>query len=99
VTRFVLVHSPLVGASSWQLVAARLRGDGSDVIVPSLAGLASAPPPRWRFAVDAVAGAVRGSAAVVLVGHSGAGPLLPAIVGGLGDAVACRAGRGGGARG
>jgi hypothetical protein len=87
VAQVVLVHSPLVGASSWQPVARVLRAEGFDVAVPSLAGLADAPPPRWRFAVDRVLDAIGAGNDVVLAGHSGAGVLVPAVVGRLGDAV------------
>lgn len=84
-SRFVLVHSPLVGASSWRPAARRL---GDDTIVPSLAGFAAAAPPRWRYAVDAVVAAVGDASDVTLVGHSGAGALLPPITDALGDVVA-----------
>jgi hypothetical protein len=88
VAQIVLVHSPLVGASSWQPVARVLRAEGFEVSVPSLAGIAGAPRPRWRFAVDRVLDAIGTGNDVVLAGHSGASVLLPAVVGRLGDAVA-----------
>src|ERR671937_737858 len=85
---FVLVHSPLVGPATWTPVARELERRGRQAVVPSLFGVATAQPPRWRFCVDAVraaAGDVRRP--VVLVGHSGAGPLLAAIAGALGPTV------------
>jgi pimeloyl-ACP methyl ester carboxylesterase len=77
---FVLVHSPLVGPTSWSPVALALKERDREVLVPPLLGIAEAPPPRWRRAVDAVRAAASAIASpAVLVGHSGAGPLLPSI--------------------
>ncbi|WP_206314232.1 alpha/beta fold hydrolase [Streptomyces coryli] len=75
--RLVLVHSPLVGASTWEPVAEVLRGRGYGVTVPSLAPVEGGPyyPRLAARAADEVAGGER----VVLVGHSGAGALLPAV--------------------
>jgi len=67
----VLVHSPLVGPSSWEPVAALLREDGFAVTVPGL--LAGAPPYYPAFA-RTIAEAVPDGG--VLVAHSGAGALL-----------------------
>jgi alpha-beta hydrolase superfamily lysophospholipase len=80
VVTFVLVHSPLVGPGTWMPVARELERRGRHVVVPSLLGVADAPPPQWRQCVDAVRAASGHIAEpLVLVGHSGAGPLLPAI--------------------
>lgn len=118
VATFVLIHSPLVGPSTWQPVAAELRGRGYNALVPSLAEQVPADEPFWSAHADAVAraivaastGASAGSedthadaardhnapvkAAVaanagplILVAHSGAGPLLPAIRARLGTGV------------
>jgi pimeloyl-ACP methyl ester carboxylesterase len=77
---FVLVHSPLLGPTSWSPVASALKERDREVLVPSLLGIAEAPPPRWRRAVDAVRAAASAIASpAVLVGHSGAGPLLPNV--------------------
>jgi pimeloyl-ACP methyl ester carboxylesterase len=77
---FVLVHSPLVGPSTWSLVARELQRRGHQVVVPSLLGPARTPPRSWRHCVEAVRDAVRTlSDPIVLVGHSGGGLLLPAI--------------------
>jgi hypothetical protein len=87
VVQIVLVHSPLVGASTWRPVAERLRGDGFDVAVPSLAGIGAADAPRWRFAVERIARAASTRDDLVLVGHSGASLLLPAVTKVFGDEV------------
>jgi hypothetical protein len=79
---FVLVHSPLVGPGTWTPVARELERRGRRVVVPSLLGAATAPSPQWRYCVDAVRAATSTvSDAIVLVGHSGGGLLLPAITG------------------
>jgi hypothetical protein len=75
---FVLVHSPLVGASTWALVADELRASGEPVAVPALSDAGSGP--YWqRHAESAANGLPRSSTPLVLVGHSAACTLLPAI--------------------
>ena len=86
---FVLVHSPLVGPTSWLPVARQLGRRGRGAVVPSLLGVAEAPEPQWRHVPDAVRTAtseVRHR--IVLVGHSGAGLLLPVIANALAVEVA-----------
>ena len=41
----LLVHSPLAGHATWDLVAAGLAGRGYPVGVPDLTGTAAAGPP------------------------------------------------------
>src|SRR5919198_1454877 len=77
---FVLVHSPLVGPTSWLPVAEEFARRGREVVVPSLLGVAEAPEPKWRHVPEVVRAATAETGApVVLVGHSGAGLLLPVI--------------------
>jgi hypothetical protein len=53
-------------------------------VVPTLLGVADAPAPQWRHVPDAVRAATSHlQGPIVLVGHSGAGLLLPVI----GDAL------------
>jgi len=76
----VLLHSPLVGAETWGRFPAELGARGLDVTV--LAVTADEEPP---YASNYVAHAAQQLAAaaieppLVLVGHSGAGPLLPQV--------------------
>jgi hypothetical protein len=78
VSTFVLVHSPLVGPFTWSLVADELSDRGASVAVPTLPEDQRAP--YWRLHAEAIAGQVADAGApLVLVGHSGACPLLPAI--------------------
>jgi hypothetical protein len=74
---FVLVHSPLVGPFTWSLVAEELGARGVSVAVPTLPE--DQRRPYWRRH-EAVADQVAyAGSPLVLVGHSGACPLLPAI--------------------
>jgi len=75
--RLVLVHSPLVGPATWAPVAADLAGHGFQVSVPDLTGTVSAGPPFAPRQAEEIARSAPDQPAV-LVGHSGAGPLLAA---------------------
>jgi hypothetical protein len=75
---FTLVHSPLVGPFTWSFVRDELGRRGHRVEVPTL--VAAAETGRWQACVEtARLSACTGDAAHTLVGHSGAGPLLPLI--------------------
>ena len=81
---FLLIHSPLVGPLTWQPVAAELRARGHAAIVPELRDRPDSPEPPWGQHVARASGAVAATAfsggePLVVVGHSGAGYLLPAI--------------------
>src|SRR5258708_24865184 len=82
--RLLLVHSPLVGCATWDLVAADLAGDGYDLGVPDLTGTVMAGPPYCLRQAQLIARSAPGQPAI-LIGHSGAGPLLAAagaVIGG-----------------
>ena len=82
----MLVHSPLVGPFTWSLVADELGARGLSVVVPALPE--DQRTPYWRRHAEAVADQVAGAGSPpVLVGHSGACPLLPAIGIAIGRAV------------
>jgi pimeloyl-ACP methyl ester carboxylesterase len=80
--KFVLVHSPLVGPLTWTLVADELRKRGVEAILPTLLSDERTNLPFWEQHARAV---IRTLASVpqdeplILIGHSGAGVLLPAI--------------------
>jgi pimeloyl-ACP methyl ester carboxylesterase len=78
--RFILVHSPLVGPATWRWVAEALRSSGHDVAMPDLRGAAITGAPH---AVVRAALQLRAKRPTVLVGHSGAGFVLPSIAAGL----------------
>ena len=92
--RVVLVHSPLVGCASWELVAAELAGCGYEVGVPDLTGTVAAGPPYCVRQAEVIARSAAGQPAI-LIGHSGAGPLLAAagaLIGRVGGYVFVDAG-------
>lgn len=77
---FVLVHSPLVGPGTWVPVARDLERRGHQALVPSLLAVADAPPRQWQHDVENVCDRIATlSEPIILVGHSGAGLLLPVI--------------------
>lgn len=75
---FVLVHSPIAGAGTWEPVAELLSDRGQVVTVPLLTD--DGAPPFWRqhtrCVVRGIAEAVEPGLPLVLVAHSGAGQLL-----------------------
>ena len=81
----VLLHSPLVGVESWGALAAVLGRAGMEAAAPAVGGDEQAPfAERYvRGAVDGVLRAAGPAGRPVLVGHSGAGPLLGAVGSGL----------------
>lgn len=84
----VLVHSPLTGAGLWQPVAEVLRARGYRVTVPELAeALRGTGPYHPRLAAK-VTEVIPGSGEFTLVGHSGAGALLPAAAAATGGRIA-----------
>jgi pimeloyl-ACP methyl ester carboxylesterase len=78
----VLVHSPLVGPFTWSLVAKSLQADGFDVLVPVLTDSGETPPPYWQqhaVSMQQALASIPPERPLVLVGHSGAGSLLPVL--------------------
>ncbi|MEV8504083.1 alpha/beta hydrolase [Actinoplanes sp. NPDC051475] len=76
---YVLMHSPLVGPSTWAPVAQRLP----NALVPSFLHLADANPPFWPLIADTVAAAIAPlppDTNLVLVAHSNAGRFMPVVV-------------------
>lgn len=72
-----LVHSPLVGPGTWEAFAATACDRGLHVVIPDLRPALSEGPPFAAREVELVASSVE-QRRTVLVGHSGAGPLLAA---------------------
>jgi pimeloyl-ACP methyl ester carboxylesterase len=70
---FVLVHSPHGGSFTWQPVSDLLRARGHHVATPTFRATATAT--YWQRNVNAILRMVQ-LPRPVLVGHSGAGPLL-----------------------
>lgn len=78
VAHYVLVHSPLVGPTTWKWVAEELRSEGDAVVVPTVA--VATLSAGWRAVASEFADQVPDTPGMVFVAHSGAGPLLPSIV-------------------
>jgi pimeloyl-ACP methyl ester carboxylesterase len=75
----VLVHSPLVGPSSWRPFDDLASARRFDVVRPDLTGVVDAERPEWRSVVDTAVDSTTERTDLVVVGHSGAGALLPTI--------------------
>jgi hypothetical protein len=79
---YVLIHSPLVGRLTWEPVARQMQARNLEVAVPSLIDEPDSNRPYWQqHAVSVSRALVRlaENQRLVLVAHSGAGPLLPAV--------------------
>jgi len=74
--RLVLLPSPLVSALSWRACADQLRAEGYQPVIPAVTVLYA---PYHDSIAQAVARELADPEPVVLVAHSGAGALLPAI--------------------
>jgi len=77
-----LVPSPLVGGSVFEPLRDALAGPGRKVVIAP--GEVPAGPPYWRQFADSIA-EVCGAGPTWLVGHSGAGAVLPLVANRLGD--------------
>ena len=75
---WLLIHSPLVGPATWSRTAAELQRRGQEAVVPDLVPTLSTEGPHAIRQAEVVA-AMPQSGPVVLVAHSGAGPLLPLV--------------------
>lgn len=79
--RLVLLHSPLAGPGSWRELAPLLRARGFAVDIPDYSNVMAGNPPYY----STIARIARATTAVtnisdtILVAHSGAGALIPAI--------------------
>jgi len=80
----MLVHSPLVGPATWDVLAAALSDRGREAWRPDLARSVSDGPPYLVGQVESIVEVVDGRP-TILVGHSGAGPLLAA----MGQSLGC----------
>lgn len=79
---YVLIHSPLVGPFTWALVEGELRERGIQTLAPVLADSEGGTEPYWSQQARSVSGQLQAlgpESPIALIGHSGAGPRLPAI--------------------
>lgn len=79
---YILIHSPLVGPLTWQLVHQELAKRGLNALVPPLRDQPHSHLPFWQQHARSLAKSlttIPQNERLVLVAHSGAGPLLPII--------------------
>ncbi len=74
---FILVPSPVVGPSTWRWVAETLAVRGHRVTVPAVSQAITSL--GWEAFARSVAAQTGEEDHAIVVGHSGAGPLLPQI--------------------
>jgi hypothetical protein len=80
VSTLLFLHSPVAGPSTWSYTAEVLRDKGFGCVVPDLTEVASMGRPYYPKYAACAAAALDGiSETVVVVGHSAAGALLPAV--------------------
>ena len=72
-----LLHSPLVGPATWKSLVPVLRARGHAVAVPDLTPLMAGEGPYYAALAEGAASAV--SDDTILIAHSGAGALVPAV--------------------
>ena len=78
--RIVLLHSPLLGPSVWRAVAPELTRLGRTAEAPAWPRLSAIDAGYYAALTDSLAKAVDANPApAILVAHSGAGPLVPAL--------------------
>ncbi len=75
---FLLLHSPVVGPTTWKWVSEELRGMGHTAEILTISP--SATFGGWEEVVTQAVSHVSDKEDAVFVAHSGAGPLLPTIV-------------------
>ena len=79
---YVLIHSPLVGPLTWQLVRDEMARRGIEAIVLALIDHPNSTLAYWQQHADSIAESlvqIPQDRSLVFVAHSGAGPLLPII--------------------
>ena len=79
---FVLIHSPLVGPTTWRPMSDEMRRRKLDVVVPALESVEGVNVPYWRQHAEGVMKALENvprARPLILVAHSGGGMLLPAV--------------------
>ena len=79
---FVLLHSPLVGPFTWEPVRKILAEQGFQAMMPAVWDDPDSALPYWQQHAESTAKDITQipeQQKVVLVAHSGAGPLLPAV--------------------
>lgn len=75
-----LIHSPLVDTTTWKYLAPELEQSGYSGAIAQIEDPSDSSSSWWQRHVESAAATLTGLASpYILVGHSGAGPLLPLI--------------------
>lgn len=77
--RFVLLHSPLLGPSGWRLAAIELTRLGYAAETPAWPRLSTIGEDFYATLCDSLAATLDAGDPAILVAHSGAGALVPAL--------------------
>lgn len=77
--RFVLLHSPLLGPMAWRQVAEALERRGHATSTPAWPRLSNVADGFYGALAGSVAAQLAGEERALLVAHSGAGALIPAL--------------------
>ena len=77
--KLVLLHSPFVGPGTWRAIGPLLEACGFDVAVADFTADIAGPPPYYPRLVRTASASLGRDAETLLVVHSGAGSLVPAI--------------------
>jgi hypothetical protein len=85
---FLLLHSPLLGPMTWRAVAGDLARRGHAADAPAWPPLSSVAEGFYGALADGVAAIAPSADSLLLVAHSGAGALVPALADRLGERVA-----------
>jgi len=80
VNEVLLIHSPLLGPSSWEPITTEASRRGYSTLIPDLTAVQHASSPFWKVFVElALAHVPPDAHRIIVIGHSGAGVFLPLI--------------------
>ena len=77
--RLILLHSPLLGAFTWQPVAKALRARGHVVEAPAWPRLSTLGDDCYAALANSMAATIDHGEPAIVAAHSGAGALLPSV--------------------
>jgi hypothetical protein len=77
--KLILLHSPLVGPGTWRLLAPLLRAQGYDVSIADFTSVMVGDGPYYPQLLRCARAKLNNPENTVLIAHSGAGVLIPAL--------------------
>jgi len=78
--KLLLLHSPLVGSGTWRLLTPILRAHSHDVCVADFSPVMAGHGPYYAALIDTACALIDDPRNMVLIAHSAAGVLIPAVV-------------------